>query len=322
MARRPSAPPNRERGWVSLPDLIIRLVGARRRYGSPLTEERWLDPQANPFRLVAPFARGLDRRRSRGWDWVGGEPELPYWDCTERKARLLATAVAHRATRWIPDVPERRPFVELIRLGESHADGLATDGRLRAVYARLHRICAVPGDPAGSVRRGYAARVSRGLGSRPHVTRGVAVRHAMEAALDAVFRFITDDEFEPFELRSVMSDALVAAGAGEAGCDARRGSAGLAAGTSAESRAMAEMVRDVFGNPFRPVTFDPAWRTEDAVLLAKGMYESRDFSAMPILADALQDAGCDDERVLAHCRGPQQVHVRGCWVADLVLGKT
>ena len=51
------------------------------------------------------------------------------------------------------------------------------------------------------------------------------------------------------------------------------------------------------------------------------MYESREFSAMPILADVLEDAGCDNDDVLAHCRDPQAVHVRGCWVVDLVLGK-
>ena len=58
------------------------------------------------------------------------------------------------------------------------------------------------------------------------------------------------------------------------------------------------------------------------VALARGMYESRDFSAMPILADALQDAGCDNDEVLNHCRDPKQVHVRGCWVVDLVLNKS
>ncbi len=81
------------------------------------------------------------------------------------------------------------------------------------------------------------------------------------------------------------------------------------------------IIRDIFGNPFRPVTFNPAWRTDTAVSLAKQMYESQDFSAMPILADALQDAGCDSEEVLKHCRDAKQVHVRGCWVVDLVLGK-
>jgi hypothetical protein len=50
------------------------------------------------------------------------------------------------------------------------------------------------------------------------------------------------------------------------------------------------------------------------------MYESRDFGAMPILADALQDAGCEDAAILGHCRGAGP-HVRGCWVVDLVLGK-
>jgi hypothetical protein len=80
---------------------------------------------------------------------------------------------------------------------------------------------------------------------------------------------------------------------------------------------------DIFGtDPFRPVAFDPVWRTDTAVSLAKRMYESRDFSPMPILADALQDAGCDSDDILNHCRDTKQVHVRGCWVIDLVLGKS
>ncbi len=64
------------------------------------------------------------------------------------------------------------------------------------------------------------------------------------------------------------------------------------------------LLRDIFGNPFRPVTFSPAWRTDTAVAVARQLYESRDFSAMPILADALQDAGCENDDVLNHCRGP------------------
>lgn len=88
------------------------------------------------------------------------------------------------------------------------------------------------------------------------------------------------------------------------------------------SREETDILRDVFGNPFRPVTWDPGWRTSDAVALARGIYQDRAFDRMPILADALQDAGCDDEQVLIHCRDPEQVHVRGCWVVDLVLGKS
>lgn len=81
------------------------------------------------------------------------------------------------------------------------------------------------------------------------------------------------------------------------------------------------LLRDIFGNPFRPVAFVPAWRTSSAVGVAQRMYDARDFASMPILADALQDAGCEDADILAHCRGDGP-HVRGCWVVDLVLGKS
>ena len=81
------------------------------------------------------------------------------------------------------------------------------------------------------------------------------------------------------------------------------------------------IVRDVFGNPFRPVVFSPEWRTDTVLALTRQMYAAREFGAMPILADALQDAGCDNTDILEHCRGDGP-HVRGCWVVDLVLGKS
>jgi hypothetical protein len=89
-----------------------------------------------------------------------------------------------------------------------------------------------------------------------------------------------------------------------------------------EWQAQCNLLRDIFGNPFRPVALDPGWRSDTAVSLAKGIYESRDFSAMPILADALQDAGCENDDILTHCRDESLTHVRGCWVVDLVLGKS
>jgi hypothetical protein len=82
----------------------------------------------------------------------------------------------------------------------------------------------------------------------------------------------------------------------------------------------ADLLRDIIGNPFRPVVFDPAWRTDTALSLARTTYEYRDFRAMPILADAFQDAGCDNDDILNHCRSPGP-HVRGCWVVDRLLGK-
>ena len=84
---------------------------------------------------------------------------------------------------------------------------------------------------------------------------------------------------------------------------------------------MAQSLRDIFGNPFRPVTLDPSWLTSTVISLARQMYDYRDFSAMPILADALQDAGCDSAEILDHCRGPGP-HVRGCFLMDLILNKS
>jgi hypothetical protein len=88
-----------------------------------------------------------------------------------------------------------------------------------------------------------------------------------------------------------------------------------------ERRQQAALFRCIFGNPFRPVALDPAWLTSTVVQLARGVYDDRAFDRLPILADALQDAGCDDEQVLTHLRGPGP-HARGCWVVDLVLGKS
>jgi hypothetical protein len=84
-------------------------------------------------------------------------------------------------------------------------------------------------------------------------------------------------------------------------------------------RGLVRVFHDLFGNPFRPVGFDPRWKTADVLGLARGIYEERAFERMPLLVDALMDAGCSDERVVAHCREPG-AHYRGCWVVDGVLG--
>jgi len=80
---------------------------------------------------------------------------------------------------------------------------------------------------------------------------------------------------------------------------------------------MCGYLRDVFGDPFDPVELSPAWRTPDVRAMARGIYDERDWGRMPVLADALLDAGCDDERVLSHCR--QRLHARGCWLLDGLL---
>jgi hypothetical protein len=87
-----------------------------------------------------------------------------------------------------------------------------------------------------------------------------------------------------------------------------------------KGEALATLLREIIGNPFRPVQIPPPWRTSNVVGLAQAIYEERAFERMPILADALEDAGCTDADVLGHSRsrGP---HVRGCWLVDLLLGK-
>jgi hypothetical protein len=101
-------------------------------------------------------------------------------------------------------------------------------------------------------------------------------------------------------------------------------SVAAAAGEAAERPAQVALLRDVFGPlPFRPVAIDPAWLwwiggTVPAI--ARRIYDDRRWEDMPILADALMDAGCDNSDILDHCRKPGE-HVRGCWVVDLLLGK-
>ena len=95
------------------------------------------------------------------------------------------------------------------------------------------------------------------------------------------------------------------------------------AGRQKEYVRQCQFLTDIFANPFRPVAVDPswlAWNDGTVVKLAQGIYDDRAFDRLPILADAVEEAGCNDPHILAHCREPGQ-HVRGCWAVDLLLGK-
>jgi hypothetical protein len=89
---------------------------------------------------------------------------------------------------------------------------------------------------------------------------------------------------------------------------------------AAELVAQAKLLREIFGDPFRPLSVDPSWLTLHVVELAQTIYDDRGFDKIPALADALEEAGCDHQEILAHCRGLKS-HVRGCWLLDLILGK-
>jgi hypothetical protein len=129
-----------------------------------------------------------------------------------------------------------------------------------------------------------------------------------------------DNAFQPHDSAAFSVTYLAAEGHQAASVAAS--SAFLALGEDAADAAyQAELLRHIIGNPFRPLSVDPSWLTDTVSGLARAIYEERAFERMPILADALEEAGCTNAEVLGHCRGPG-LHVRGCWVVDLLLGKS
>ncbi|HJT34677.1 MAG TPA: hypothetical protein VJ783_21805 [Pirellulales bacterium] len=84
------------------------------------------------------------------------------------------------------------------------------------------------------------------------------------------------------------------------------------------------LLRDIIGPLiFRPINLPAGvltWNGGAVVEMAQGIYREGAFDRLPILADALEEAGCDDADIISHCR-QRRPHVRGCWVVDLLLGK-
>jgi hypothetical protein len=87
-----------------------------------------------------------------------------------------------------------------------------------------------------------------------------------------------------------------------------------------ELLAQAHLLRDIFGERLPQVLIASAWRNQSVVPLAQDIHDSENYASMPSLAIALEDAGCADNDMLAHCRGAEP-HVKGCWVIDLILSK-
>jgi hypothetical protein len=102
------------------------------------------------------------------------------------------------------------------------------------------------------------------------------------------------------------------------------GTPGRKAAKAEERRAQVSLLRCIFGNPYRTVAAEPAWlawKGGVVLKLAQAVYDERRFEVLPVLADALEEAGCTDPVVLDHCRSGRE-HARGCWVVDLLLGNT
>jgi hypothetical protein len=203
---------------------------------------------------------------------------------SERKLRLFAVACCRRAWPFLIDERSQKA-VEAV---EHHADE------------------PLPADMWERTR--HDARLGFGAAMSPMCKDAQAPRTATCAAAKAVWHATMSSAWE----------GAFATGYQSANAARRAPEADFTKTFAQACDCHTVFLRDIFGNPFRAVAFSPEWRTDTAVALAHQMYESRDFSAMPILADALQDAGCDSTDTLDHCRGPGP-HVRGCWVVDRVL---
>jgi hypothetical protein len=210
---------------------------------------------------------------------------------SDRKLRLFAVACARRLSHLSTGEFGRRmnylSISQRLAVAERFADGASSVGELEAAWDAGMNVRVLGAAPAPWRAEDYAEAAAGDACNRE------ASSAALWAMLDG------QDAADPWAKTDQSGE--------------------MPEGT--EHHPQVSLLRDIFGNPFRPVVFSPEWRTSTAVTLAAQMYESRDFGAMPILADALQDAGCDNENILAHCRDANATHVRGCWVVDLVLGE-
>jgi hypothetical protein len=200
-----------------------------------------------------------------------------------RKLRLFAICCCHRL---IPLFPDLRACVEA---ADQFADGHIGRRRLRAVcHDYLNR----------EVRYGY-------FNPGP-------VGFARAAVFDLIVNYCLTHRPSPRSMDAAIS-AVVAATCRWWWVWRKR------ATRRVEELAQCQFLREILG-PFHHASFDDAWRTPRVVTLAQAIYDGRTFDRLPELADGLEEAGCADDEILAHCRSPGP-HVRGCWVLDLILGK-
>jgi hypothetical protein len=200
---------------------------------------------------------------------------------TERKARLFAVAVCRRIWPLLTDERARKA----VEGAERFADGLADAEELAAAASDADAASAGTSLPEEAIWK---------------VVRSALFLDAGSSAYYAAFVACCGDEGRPAERRFEL----------------------LLEAVTAEQGAQCGLLRDIVGSPFRRLPpLDPTWLTSVVVSIARRAYDERDFAALPVLADALEDAGCGDEDVLRHCREQGQAHCRGCWLIDLILGK-
>ena len=215
-------------------------------------------------------------------------------ETSERKLRLLAVALCGRVEHLMADDGSRRA----VRVAERYADDRSDGHQLAEAEA--------------SARRARDAAFVRWEADTGSDTPPAGVGYwAADAALCAVNGGAFDG----------VRGAVSAAGMALAWSEDESLVAGPDHWPGFElTGPWPQVIRDVLGNPFRPVALDPSWLTPAVTAIAHSIYDERAFDRMQGLADALEEAGCTDDEVLTHCRGGGD-HVRGCWVVDLLLGK-
>jgi hypothetical protein len=223
---------------------------------------------------------------------------------SQRKMRLFACACCRAIWHLLSDSRNRHA----VETAEEFADGLCDEHQLAAaneasygVYART----SAPGSGFADAAVGIAR--SSWEAAQGATCAAMAYTEPLDAYRSAI---IAAEQSELAASRSALEDHPP----GPIANYARR------AAEAAARASQADLAREVFGNPFRRLAVSPAWLTSAVQRLAHGVYEERSFDCLPILADALEEAGCTEPEVLAHCRGPGP-HVRGCWLVDLLLGK-
>lgn len=211
----------------------------------------------------------------------------------DRKLRLFIVACCRRLWPHMIHQSSRR-VIELLELA---ADGGLDEGELKTAAQAANEYTDSPEARISESRCGAAFTAANAVQDYPGERLIWVALRTVQSAGDTLY-------WLGRETKNASGETCVTMDESE-GDNARE----------SEESVQAVMIRDIF--PFRPISFLPEWRTSTVLALAQQMYDSRDFSAMPILADALMDASCDNEAILTHCRGPGP-HVRGCFVIDLL----
>ncbi len=231
---------------------------------------------------------------------------------TERKVRLFAVACCRRIDRLLPHKGQRIA----LDVAEQFADGIVS-------LAPLAEACGQAKAYAGLASCAVAAACTPIVPLCPKCAAPMSLRHGQRGLL---FHECSSAPKCPEACPSLQGIVGYATGvAAEAAvCEHTMG---YEMACNAEVSEQSQLMRDIIGNPFRAVSINPTWLTPTVLGLARATYDNRtlpsgtlDNTRLAILADALEDAGCDNADILNHCRWPGP-HVRGCWVVDLLLGK-